>query len=110
MQDSSWKDRVTIDPGLRHGEPCMRGTRIPVAAIIGSLADGMSEDEIRKAYPQVTTARLPSSLLDEVAEERGASCKRHMVDVAVQGLVHSEHELGHTTSFLTRPGPVPIFV
>src|SRR5262245_51279010 len=47
----------------------------------------------------VDTARLPPSLLDEVAEERGAWRKRHMVDVAVQGLVHSEHELSHTTSF-----------
>jgi hypothetical protein len=43
----------------------------------------------------VHTARLPLSLLDEVAEERGAWRKRQMVDVAVQGLVHSEHELGH---------------
>src|SRR4029453_19597779 len=47
----------------------------------------------------VDPARLPLSLLDEVAEERGAWRKRHMVDVAVQGLVHSEHELGHPTSF-----------
>src|SRR5215470_8742354 len=47
----------------------------------------------------VDTARLPLCLLDEVAEERGAWRKRHMVDVAVQGLVHSEHELSHTTSF-----------
>jgi len=47
----------------------------------------------------VDTTRLPLSLLDEVAEERGAWRKRHMVDVAVQGLVHSEHEPGHTTSF-----------
>src|SRR5512144_2205427 len=47
----------------------------------------------------VDTARLPLSLLDEVAEERGAWRKRRMVDVTVQGLVHSEHELSHTTSF-----------
>lgn len=44
----------------------------------------------------VYTARLRLRLLDEVAEERGARRKRHMVDVTVQGLVHSEHELGHT--------------
>src|SRR5262245_60308763 len=44
----------------------------------------------------VDTARLPLRLLDEVAEERGAWRKRHMIDVAVQGLVHSEHELSHT--------------
>ena len=50
----------------------------------------------------VDTARLPLSLLDEVAEERGAWRKRQMVDSAVQGLVHSEHKPSHTTSFLTR--------
>ena len=44
----------------------------------------------------VDTARLPLRLLDEVAEERGAWRKRQMVDVAVQGLVHSEHERSHS--------------
>src|SRR5262245_49654242 len=43
----------------------------------------------------VHTARLPLGLLDEVAEERGARPERHMVDVAVQRLVHSKNELGH---------------
>src|SRR5574341_2613239 len=47
----------------------------------------------------VDTARLPLSLLDEVAEERGAWRKRQMVGVAVQGLVHSEHDPSHATSF-----------
>src|SRR5687767_570674 len=50
----------------------------------------------------VHTACLPLRLLDEVAEERRAWCKRHMVDVAVQRLVHSEHEPSHTRPFLTR--------
>jgi hypothetical protein len=50
----------------------------------------------------VDAARLPLSLFDEVAEERGAWRELRMVDVAIQGLVHSEHELGHTTSFPSR--------
>jgi hypothetical protein len=54
----------------------------------------------------VHTARLLPSLLDEVAEERGAWRKRHMVDVAVQGLVHSEHELSHTHFLFLRGAPV----
>jgi hypothetical protein len=45
--------------------------------------------------PTVHTASLSFSLLDEVAEERGAGRKRHMVDVTVQGLVHSEYEFSH---------------
>src|SRR5438046_5719183 len=43
----------------------------------------------------VHTARLPLSLLDEVAKERGARSKRRMIDVSVEGLVHSEYELSH---------------
>ena len=46
----------------------------------------------------VDTARQPLSLLNEVAEERGVWRERHVVDVAVQGLVHSEHEPSHTAS------------
>src|SRR6478736_6212042 len=57
----------------------------------------------------VDTARLPLSLLDEVAEERGAWRKRHMVDVAVQGLVHSEHELSHT-HFLSLHGTSAVLI
>jgi uncharacterized protein (DUF433 family) len=62
MRRLSWKDRVTIDPDLRHGEPCIRGTRITVTTIVGSLADGMSEEEIRQAYPQVTTDDIRAAL------------------------------------------------
>jgi hypothetical protein len=50
----------------------------------------------------VDAARLTLSLLDEVAEQGGAWRKRRMVDVAVQGLVHSKHEPGHDTSFSSR--------
>jgi len=53
----------------------------------------------------VDTARLPLSLLDEVTEERRAWSKRHVVDVAIQGLVHSEYELSHTASFLRAAPP-----
>lgn len=53
---SSWsaRDRVEIHDDLHHGDPCIRGTRIPVRTIIGSLADGMSLDGIREAYPQLS--------------------------------------------------------
>lgn len=36
-----------------HGEPCIKGTRVPVAIIVGSIADGMSVDEILEEYPQL---------------------------------------------------------
>lgn len=57
-----WRDRVEIHDDLHHGDPCIRGTRIPVRTIIGSLADGMSLDEIREAYPQLTTEDVHAAL------------------------------------------------
>src|SRR5690606_37899875 len=47
-------------------------------------------------HTAIHTPRLPLRLLDEVAEECGGWRKRHVVDVAVEGLVHSEYESGHT--------------
>jgi hypothetical protein len=43
----------------------------------------------------VHAARLPLRLLNEVAKKPGAWRKRHMVNVPVEGLIHSENELSH---------------
>jgi len=58
----AWRERIVIAPDLRHGEPCIRGTRIPVSTILGSLADGMTATEIRKAYPQLTDEDIRAAL------------------------------------------------
>jgi uncharacterized protein (DUF433 family) len=57
-----WRDRIVIAPDLHHGDPCIKGTRIPVAMIVGSLADGMSPEEIREAYPQLTDEDIQAAL------------------------------------------------
>ena len=62
-----WQDRVVIAPDLHHGEPCIRGTRIPVAVILGSLADSMEWSEILHAYPQLGTEDILAAL-DYAAE------------------------------------------
>ncbi len=46
-------NRITIDPKQMNGMPCLRGLRIPVATVVGMLADGMSETEILSAYPDL---------------------------------------------------------
>jgi uncharacterized protein (DUF433 family) len=43
-------DRISIDPAVQHGKPVIRGTRVPVARILGSLAGGMSREEIVDEY------------------------------------------------------------
>lgn len=57
-----WQDRVVIAPDIHHGDPCIRGTRIPVATILGSLADGMTAEEIKEAYPQLTDQDIQAAL------------------------------------------------
>ena len=57
-----WQDRIVIAPDLHHGDPCIKGTRIPVATIVGSLADGMTPEEIREAYPQLTAEDIRAAL------------------------------------------------
>ena len=58
----AWQERIVIAPDLHHGEPCIKGTRIPVAVIVGSLADGMTMAQIREAYPQLTDDDIRAAL------------------------------------------------
>jgi len=57
-----WREHITVDPDLHHGDPCITGTRIPVATIVGSLADGMTPEEILEACPQLTPAGIQGAL------------------------------------------------
>lgn len=50
----SWlSDRITLDPEICHGKPVVRGTRVLVANVIGSLAAGQSIPEILEDYPSI---------------------------------------------------------
>jgi uncharacterized protein (DUF433 family) len=62
MNRVDWKNHIEIAPDLHHGDPCIRGTRIPVTVVVGSLADGMTVDEILDSYPQLTTEDVQASL------------------------------------------------
>jgi uncharacterized protein (DUF433 family) len=45
-----FEDRIIIDPEIRHGKPVIKGTRVPVDVILGSLAGGMEIREIAEEY------------------------------------------------------------
>jgi uncharacterized protein (DUF433 family) len=47
-------DRISIDPAIRFGKPCVRGTRITVGEVLGFLASGGSENELIADFPQLT--------------------------------------------------------
>jgi len=54
--------RITVESNKMGGVPCIRGLRIPVATVVGMLADGMSEEEILKAYPDLEAEDLHQAL------------------------------------------------
>ena len=54
--------RITINPEQMGGVPCIRNLRIPVATIIGMLAEGMKEEEILRAYPDLEPEDIKEAL------------------------------------------------
>lgn len=55
-------DRITIEPGKRSGQPCIRNLRITVWEVLSWLAGGMTEDEILEDYPELEPGDFPSVL------------------------------------------------
>ena len=70
MED--WKERISIDPNVCHGKPCIKGTRIWVSLIVDNLAAGSSETEILKAYPSLSREDIRAALAyaAEMSRER----------------------------------------
>lgn len=64
--------RITVDPLQMGGVACIRGLRIPVATVLGMLADGMTEREILDACPDLQTGDVQEALryAAEVVRER----------------------------------------
>ena len=55
-------DRITIDPALCHGKPCIRGLRYPVESVLQWLAGGMTIDEILADYEDLTREDILAAL------------------------------------------------
>jgi uncharacterized protein (DUF433 family) len=53
---------ITVDAQQMGGVPCLRGLRIPVATVVGMVADGMTEAEILKAYPDLNREDIREAL------------------------------------------------
>lgn len=64
------EERVVIDPNIGHGKPVIRGTRVPVTVVVGSLAGGMTFEEIQREY-DLTADDIRAALrfVGEIAEQ-----------------------------------------
>ena len=55
-------ERISIDPGVCHGQACIKGTRIPVHQIVGMLANGDTIESLLGAYSQIERADINACL------------------------------------------------
>ncbi len=62
--------RITIDPEIRFGKPCVRGTRLTVGDILSYLASGLSEGDILADFPQLTRDDIRACLAFAAERER----------------------------------------
>jgi uncharacterized protein (DUF433 family) len=62
MKRSADKSRVTVNPGVCGGRPCIRNTRIEIAVILDGLAEGLTLEDIVDHYPQLTREDVLAAL------------------------------------------------
>ena len=83
-------DRITFDPAIMGGKPCIRGQRVTVGTVLGLLAAGRTRDEILKAYSYLETEDIDQCLantafhrsreverseVENLSSRRGAPCR-----------------------------------
>ena len=68
-----WQERISVNPGVRSGKPCIKGTWIAVYDVLEYLAGGMSEDEILADFPDLAREDIRACLAFAAARERRLS-------------------------------------
>jgi uncharacterized protein (DUF433 family) len=64
------QNRITIDPRIRSGKPCIKGTRIAVADVLDYLGGGMTAAEILDDFPDLTAEDIQACLIFAAERER----------------------------------------
>jgi len=68
-----WEDRISVDPEVRSGKPCIKGTRITVYDVLEYLAGGMTEEQILDDFPSLQAEDIRACLAFAAARERRLS-------------------------------------
>lgn len=55
-------DRITFDPNVMGGKPCIRGMRVTVGTIVGLIASGSTAEEVLADYPYLEPEDIPAAL------------------------------------------------
>ncbi len=67
-----WREYISVDPHICHGQACIAGTRVMVTVILDNLAAGLTAEEIAESYPSVSADAVKAALsyAAELARER----------------------------------------
>ncbi|HXY35773.1 MAG TPA: DUF433 domain-containing protein [Planctomycetaceae bacterium] len=67
-----WRERITVDPAICHGQACIKGTRITASVVLDNLAAGAITDEVLQSYPSLSAADIQAAIAyaAELARER----------------------------------------
>ena len=65
-----YPDRITLDPRIRSGQPCIKGTRLAVADVLDYLGGGMTTAEILDDFPDLTAEDIQACLTFAAERER----------------------------------------
>jgi uncharacterized protein (DUF433 family) len=68
--NDQWRSRITIEPGKRSGQPCIRGMRITVQDVLEYLAGGMTTEEVLADFPELTAEDVRACLAFAADRER----------------------------------------
>lgn len=66
----NYQQFISLDPAIRFGKPCLKGTRIAVQDVLSWLASGMTFEEILEDFPQLTMEQLRAALAFAADAER----------------------------------------
>jgi uncharacterized protein (DUF433 family) len=68
--NDQWQSRITIEPGKRSGQPCIRGMRTTVQDVLEYLAGGMTPEDVLADFPELTAEDLQACLALAADRER----------------------------------------
>lgn len=63
MGEKELLERISADPNILHGKPCIKGTRIPVYLILDNLSEGVSHEEILEQWPSLQPEDIQAALV-----------------------------------------------
>jgi len=68
----NWRDRISFDPNVCHGQACIKGTRVMVSVVLDNLASGTTTDDLLASYPSLKAEDVQAAIAyaAELARER----------------------------------------